>query len=239
MNEINEILQSRDFFQCEHFKAKISKSTCIQRQNEYEKLFSEYVRGLSHTPNISEKILSLKVCSYCEQGKKVRAEIMDATVNPKRGQGNRKTDCQFYSECLDHAAKHDWLSWKCDECGLYNSEEKPEIVKKGNTRICETEGCERITLSQSCPYCASCMAKRANSGSKKRPDKSKAQKRTSGKAKAEIASPGLNTAITIQFGKYASVLKEVKDLAEKEMRPVDMQIIFLLKSRLDSINHAK
>lgn len=235
MNEINKILESRDFFQCEQFKAKISKSACIQRQTEYEKLSLEYERGLTRTPNILERLLSLKACSHCEQGKKVRTETMDATVNPQRGQGNRETDCQFYSDCLDHAAKHDWKSWKCDECSHYNGKEKPKVAKKENTRICETEGCERITLSQSCPYCASCMAKRANNGQKKRPTKSKAQKKANGKAKAEIASPRSNTEITIQFGKYASVLKEVEDLAEQEMRPVDMQVVFILKNHLESL----
>ena len=41
-----------------------------------------------------------------------------------------------------------------------------------------------------------------------------------------------NTAITIEFGEHATILREVEKLSAQELRPVDMQIIYMLKKQL-------
>ena len=40
--------------------------------------------------------------------------------------------------------------------------------------------------------------------------------------------------LAINFGKYGSVLERVEELAEEEMRPVDMQVIYMLRRALDA-----
>ncbi|MEW6666220.1 MAG: hypothetical protein AB1512_13505 [Thermodesulfobacteriota bacterium] len=110
----------------------------------------------------------------------------------------------------------------------------PETTKPENTRICE-ECKTRKTIHPNSPLCASCMAKRpkkpkdqAERGRKKREAKPEGQ----GKDPGEKSSPGGDLTLVIDFGRYASVLDEVKDLAEEEMRPVDLQCIFMLREYL-------
>jgi len=54
------------------------------------------------------------------------------------------------------------------------------------------------------------------------------------KAKPEKSVQGQNEALTINFGKYGSILKKVENIAEEEMRPVDLQVIYMLKSYLNN-----
>jgi hypothetical protein len=44
---------------------------------------------------------------------------------------------------------------------------------------------------------------------------------------------GPNTILTIDFGKYSPVLRAVEKLAEEEMRPVEFQVIYMLKASLN------
>ena len=82
------------------------------------------------------------------------------------------------------------------------------------------------------------MAKRANEAKKekggykeklnnKRPSKKPIDKQKEG-------GQGQNTALTIEFGKHVQVLREVEKLAEDQLRPVDLQIIFMVKKQLES-----
>ena len=50
--------------------------------------------------------------------------------------------------------------------------------------------------------------------------------------KPDEALLGPNTALTIDFGKHSSILTEVEKLADEEMRPVDLQVIYMLKQAL-------
>ena len=48
-----------------------------------------------------------------------------------------------------------------------------------------------------------------------------------------MAKPGRDdTTLIIEFGKHAPVLREVERQAEEEMRPLDLQVIYILKSIL-------
>lgn len=177
---------------------------------------------------------------------------------PRQGPGKRHMDCDLYEKCLDLAAKKDWDSFNCEGCtyqekGPGNKPATPE--KKENTRICE-DCQEKVTLSPNCPYCPSCMAKRSNrAGSAKKGTKAKKprsgpshqraterpvvalkeEKATQRMPKPEKPLSGPNTAITIEFGQYENILRRVEGLAEEEMRPVGLQVIYMLKKSLAGI----
>jgi hypothetical protein len=117
------------------------------------------------------------------------------------------------------------------------------VEKQENTRICEK--CNKNpTISKSSPYCPSCMAGLSNKARSNKARKGKNTKKTKpqrarkreghSKDKPEKSPPGRNTAvITIDFGKHGSVLSAIKQIAEEELRTVDMQIVFMLKRQLD------
>lgn len=35
---------------------------------------------------------------------------------PINSEGAKAIDCPFYSDCLMHAAKHNWRAWTCEKC---------------------------------------------------------------------------------------------------------------------------
>jgi hypothetical protein len=108
-----------------------------------------------------------------------------------------------------------------------------------NTRICETEACENKTISPKHPFCASCLARKSNEARKaklKAPAKSNSTANSKGKGKAEkpILVP-ISQPIQIDFGKHISVLDDIKNLADEDMRPLDWEIIYILKNYLKGI----
>jgi hypothetical protein len=164
-------------------------------------------------------------------------------TKPKKGKGERFFDCPQYESCLDFAAIQNWKAFNCESCKYYTETlQKPPAAtaKQENTRIC-SECNKAKTISPKHPLCASCMARRSH---KKRPPKKKGStsiKRkdtTQGQAKhkAEIGQPRANFEIVIS-GKYSQVLKEVEKLAEEEIRTVDEQIIYIIKSYLSNTQH--
>jgi len=66
----------------------------------------------------------------------------------------------------------------------------------------------------------------ANKEQKKEPDKVKPEK--------DLKSDIEGGMIIVYFGQYGSILKEVEKLAEREIRPVEMQIIYMLKNQLNA-----
>ncbi|MDY6989230.1 MAG: hypothetical protein SWQ30_14360 [Thermodesulfobacteriota bacterium] len=168
-------------------------------------------------------------------------------AKPKRGPGGRSVECPEYPKCLDLAAKKDWKSFNCEACARYDKKRatNPKLMtteKKKNTRLCD---CGKPALSPTCPYCPSCMAKKSNEA---RAAKQKAEKRpperpSSGRTGEETAldmpkkekpPTGPDTALVIDFGKYPRVFEQVKARAEEEVRPIDLQVIFMLKQGLQA-----
>jgi len=158
---------------------------------------------------------------------------------PKLGKGERFLDCSHYESCLDFAAIQNWKAFNCEQCDYYlETLQKTEAatVKQENTRVCEE--CDKTTISPKHPLCASCMARRSN---KKRPPNKKAlgslkrKEATQGKSKhkAEIVDPGRNMEIVFSE-KYSQVLKEVEKLAEEEIRTVEEEIIYIIKTYLSN-----
>ena len=159
---------------------------------------------------------------------------------PKRaekGQGARRLACDHYKVCLDHAAKNNWDGFDCKGCGYATkqaSELKPETLK-APALLCAECG-EKECLGGS-PYCASCMAIRGNKArAAKAKDKGteepKKGKDTQGHPTGKKPLSEADTALTIEFGKHASILREVENLADKEIRPVECQVIYMLKKQL-------
>ena len=131
-----------------------------------------------------------------------------------------------------------------------------------NKKICE-KCSEKPSISKFSKYCSSCLNS-FKTDKEKAPGKPKRKKVSSDKAlpekapetpKTEMASSGTakpenapktpdtavtnaaitNAAVTIEFGKHASILKVVEKLAEEEMRAVDMQIVYMLKKHFDKL----
>ena len=145
--------------------------------------------------------------------------------------------------------------WHCQDCeqgkenkrlkegGVSMSQERPteskDKTQKPETdqkKLCEKCG-ERPTLNKYSKYCSPCLNafRWANKKGPDAPKVSKSKKAKVGKAKPEKAPKTATTAFTIDFGKHISILDEIEKIADEEMRPVDMQIIYILKKYLDNI----
>jgi hypothetical protein len=124
----------------------------------------------------------------------------------------------------------------------------PDQAKSGNeasegkARLCKDCG-EKPTISPRSPYCSSCMQKRATEArARKKKAPEKANRPQAGKKRdqpGEKASPKVKEepkaeiyAIRVNFGGHPEVLGAIVKLAEEEMRPLELQIIYVLKSYL-------
>ena len=147
-------------------------------------------------------------------------------MKPGRGKGERNIHCDHYDECLSVAAQENWKSFNCEDCPLFRGATKEVSAmteKKENTRICE-DCKEKPTISPKHPLCASCMARRSKQGREKE----------KGIGQAEILDSGPNIELVLRFGKHGYLLKEIEKLAEEEVRPVDLQVIYMLKKYLSN-----
>ncbi len=109
-------------------------------------------------------------------------------------------------------------------------------TKAGNNPLCRQCGL-KPTISAGNPYCASCMAKRSHKKKKLSESAFKAGKReeaTGNQAKSPNTPEEQKEAITIEFKSHVQVLKEVEKLAEREMRPLDCQILYMLKRYIEA-----
>ena len=111
--------------------------------------------------------------------------------------------------------------------------EKPE-----NTRICED--CKKNkTISPKHSLCASCMARRSNKSRHKNqgPGKPKGKEKGQGMHKGVIVDTGLYLD-AVFGGKYSYLVKELEKVAEEEIRTLDAQTIYILKSYLSNKEHS-
>ncbi len=228
MSQVDEILNGPEYFYCEREHCRLRIEVCLKRQKANQER-----RRFMSIPFLS--------CVECDQGARNQPlEKTEMAMNPVRGKGERKLNCEHYDECLDLAAKKDWKTFKCENCPSFMPDEvkkEPKIAeKKKNTRICEKCG-EKPTIQPSSPLCASCIGKQAwkdRGDKKKAPGPSKKKNETNDKVKIEKTQHGPKTALTIEFGRHTSILKEVEKLAEEEVRTIDLQVIYILKSYLNN-----
>ena len=109
------------------------------------------------------------------------------------------------------------------------------VIESRPQRICITCG-EKPTISDSCPYCGSCMNKKSREGKKGKNTPVSTRKTKTKEDKAPAAkTPAIeNMEGNVDFGTYPHVLKQVSDLADREIRPLDLQIIYLLKCHFEN-----
>ena len=114
----------------------------------------------------------------------------------------------------------------CERCNQEDDtmEKRTEKTVFPIQKLCE-ECNEKPLINPVSKYCPSCLGRRAHllKGRKKEPKQAKEKNVTMFNLK------GNDTTLTIDFGKYAPLLRDVEKLAEEEMRPVEMQIIYILK----------
>ena len=234
MDIAHELLNKPEYFTCERFHYQMRREICIGRQKANRQSRKPF------------DPIPFKGCEGCAQGVKnmelEKSTAPDQPGKPRRGKGQRNEICEFYNVCLDLAAKKDWKTFNCEICAYYCDENKVVKEKTENTRICETETCERVTISPTTPFCAACLARKSNIAKAKKKDPVKSDSKTNGKGRTtqkksilgQISEP-----IQIDFGKHTSILDEIRSLAEEEMRPLEWQIIYMLKKSLKGINGNK
>jgi len=220
-----EILKGSEYFYCEKLHCRLKIDVCLQRQQANLRR-----RRFEPIPFLN--------CQNCGQG----AENLHFQKNggnmsqerPSRGNGKRNISCEKYGKCLDIAAKKDYKTFNCEKCPFFTDQKQtPKPAKIENTRVCERCN-ERPTMQASSPYCSRCLTdmKRAK---QKAADTQKKKDKGHSKPKTGIPQKTAATAVTIDFGKYISVLKEVEKLADKEMRPLGMQVAYILQKHLENI----
>jgi len=163
--------------------------------------------------------------------------------SPGEGKGSRKLDCGEYDTCLDLAAERNWDSFHCGACTLEADQASGRVAGgtnvPGKVKVLCTDCQERETLGNS-PFCASCLGVRGNRAKAAKALKAKDKgsekpikaKKAQSKPKDKKTLRHTNTALMIEFGKHASILREVEDLAEDQIRPVELQIVYMLKTQL-------
>lgn len=120
--------------------------------------------------------------------------------------------------------------------------EKP---KEENKRICKKCG-KNPTMAPQTPYCSPCMRllaqeardrKKASSSGDNAAQEGKIREapRETPSRKTKAAPAAGETTVRVDFGAHADLLREIKGLAEEEIRPLDLQIIYVLKSHLKGL----
>ena len=102
-------------------------------------------------------------------------------------------------------------------------------------RMCIT--CEeKPTISDSCPYCPSCMRKKSMESRKGKtaPVQARKRKTREDKAPAEKTPTIENMAVNIDFGRFPLILKQLQGLADQEIRPLELQMIYILKCHFEN-----
>ncbi len=228
--QLQGIVDLPGFFHCERANCDLKISACIGRQE-------------ANAQRHPFEPIPYAICQDCQKGKGylVQAEPFPEGTKPKRGKGQRKSDCDLYGKCLDFAAKRDWKSWNCYGCpvieGVKAMPTEDGIAKVVNTRICED--CKsKPTIHSNHPLCASCMAKRSNSSpnrTQKAQERRKRKHATEDKRKVEISRPRPDLKVLISFSQHPEILDALKAAAEREIRPLDLQVIYLLKKGLEEV----
>jgi len=113
--------------------------------------------------------------------------------------------------------------------------ENPAPALAETRKLCATCG-EKPTISDSCPYCPSCMRKRSKKKTASIISRKKAEAKTGDeKTHDEKAPVAGNMAVTVDFSGYPQILNDVRQLAGDEIRPLELQIVYLLKHHFTAL----
>jgi len=132
------------------------------------------------------------------------------------------------------------LAYKLAQNGV-NKVVDQEKTKTEAPRICKKCG-KNPTINKHSPFCSPCMRQLANEARERKKAASLDDKKAKGQGaltsqgetplKEKESSRSEINAITIDFGAHAGLLREIEKLAEEEIRPVGLQIIYILKNHL-------
>ena len=102
--------------------------------------------------------------------------------------------------------------------------ERKEIMDdKKDIKICKI--CNiKPTISPNTPYCPSCMGKMSHDVKRRTSDRKG--------GKDAYKRPKDNHKVTIDFSKHPDIYKTCMELSDSEIRPIDLQIIFMLKQSI-------
>jgi len=149
-------------------------------------------------------------------------------------------DCDYYGACLQFAAAKNWKDFHCTGCTYEGDQNSgPDSGDAEKAKVLCVECQKKETLGNS-SFCASCMAikgnkARAAKAKNKGTGKPEKAKKPQSKPKDRKPLKEANTALRIDFGKHAKILRQVEGLAEKQIRPVDLQVIYILKNHLEEM----
>lgn len=196
MNQIDEILNGRDYFYCIKLACRLRVTVCLKRQE----------KNLDST---SFNEIRFPHCVNCAQG-------ANNKLLQKPG--------GFMEDSLEIIEK-----------------KKEKSSQSRDPRLCE---CGKPTLSPNCPYCPSCMSKKSRAVKGEKENKGNSFIESFKEDKRDVKDPlnapetpvqiRPNNGILVDFSPYGNILKGIEKLAEEEVRPVGLQIIYILKSYLKS-----
>jgi len=236
VSKFGRILLNTEYVFCSKLSCRLSVDACLKRQ-----------KANCHRTRMQS--VPFPECVECYQGKKHETlkSGLPATAKPRKGNGKRKMDCQLYEICLDTAAKSNWKAFDGDGCDHQKktNKRKSENPEKMNIkRLCRTCG-KKPPLHKNNEMCASCMSKKSwekrkskNKGSNVPNRKQNAEGTAHSEEKSGKPVIEHNSAITIDFGEHVAILREIEKLSIKELRPVDMQTIYMLKKQLLAIKQS-
>lgn len=97
-------------------------------------------------------------------------------------------------------------------------------------KMCQNCG-ERETISANNPLCASCMGKKGNASQHDK--KVHDIKTTKDKGQVKITSLRPDKTVIVDFSSYPDILNQLIEMAEKEFRPIEFEIIYMMKLFFD------
>jgi len=220
-----EALKGPGYFYCEKTHCRLKIDVCLKRQVANLKR-----RRFEPIPFLS--------CQNCSQGvENLRLQKNGGHMDkgqPSQGNGIKNIACEKYKECLDIAIKKEWKTFNCEKCPSFADQKQSCAVahRTENKKVCERCG-KRPPIQPNAPYCSLCLTdmKRAK---QKAADAQKKKNEGVSKHKTEKAQETPDTAVKIDFGKYVSVLDEIEKLADKEMRPLGMQVAYILQKYIEN-----
>lgn len=181
-------------------------------------------------------------CNYCElyQGEDKIAEVENDRVCEDCGDDfTLQPNTPYCAKCMAKRSKEarekgaddrpDDLEQNemADTDDHLGEEEIPEV--EPSKRLCKKCG-ENETITEHNPYCAKCMAKMK--GSKKKAENAvsdaPAVKAGSTIGKDENAPPRPDLKLTIDFKGHEALYDEIEQIAQKEYRPFDWQLLYML-----------
>lgn len=148
--------------------------------------------------------------------------------------GNRYPPGQAPVKIEKSGFKENFVKANSKDEGMENTQRID--TEAGNKPLCKQCGL-KPTISAGSPYCPSCMAKRSHKKRKGSENVSmgvKKERAYTGKPEPTPPSKASRDTITIEFKRHISILKEVEKLADQEMRPLDCQILYMLKRYIEA-----